>query len=504
MATKLLKVGMQYQPNNTITSSDGTKTNVPIVIFYFNADDSLMAKLIAANCGVRDMGTSENAVTKKVRVDKYKDFLYGKGAFQKIVSAFEKYGYVFDQNSLPQIEQNVEKHIQDTVASDAASKIHVDKASFIDEIIKAMEENMNDPNFMSYVNAVGSIQYVGDDVLSQATRLSIRNTIMVLSQWVNAGNQGQPTYLATRKQWADFFNRRPIPNATPLFFMAPQDTKNRSVRQTMNAYGVSQQKYDSDAMVRKQIDTLSHDEDFGIYNNSMFGLENPYYDYSQTELLPNAQEVYDFDGVGNINTDKDVDADKSRGYLLTSAITRSDATSVDVTTIITNITNHAIKTGDSELQNVIKVGSPKTAIRRAVEYMAQNSDIILTENDTNKAKLYKNLIVTLALKRLRVDEEYSDKLMMNSMRELRTRYGGFKSKAFHAVSSDFQNIIYVCYGITEEATPETLRWVMDTLGITPEEYRAMPKDEHEAEMRMNSVKESFVRTFNNILKHGNK
>lgn len=504
MATKLLKVGAQYKPNNNITASDGTKKNMPIIIFYFEADDSLMAKLIAANCGVKNMGTSGNAVIKNVPVDKYKNFLYGQGAFQKIVSKFEEYGFVFDQNSLPQIEQSVEKHIQDTVSSDAASKIYADKASFIDEIIKAMEENMNDPNFMSYVNAVGSIQYVGDDVLSKATRLSTKNTIMVLSQWVNAGNQGQPTFLATKRQWAEFFNRQPIPNATPLFFVRPRDTQGRSLRQTMSDYGVSQQKYDSDAMVRKQIDTLSHDKDFGTYNNSDFGIDNPYYDYSQTDLLPNAKDTYDFDGVGNINTDQDADADKSRGDLLTSAITSSNATSVDETTIITNLTNHAIKNGNNELQDVLKVGSPKTAIRRAVEYMAQNSDIILSENDTNKAKLYKNLIVTLALKRLRVDEEYSDKLMMNSMRELRTRYGGLNSKAFHAVSSDFQNIVYACYGITEEATPETLRWVMNTLGITPEEYRTMPKDEHEAEMRMNSVKESFVRTFNNILKHGKK
>ena len=133
-----------------------------------------------------------------------------------------------------------------------------------------MEENMSDPNFMNYVNAVGSIQYVGDDVLSKVTMLSHKNCIMVLSQWVNAGNQGAPRFLATKRQWSLFFNRDVNQDATPLYAVGPKDVTHRSVKQTMADFGVSQADYDANAMVRKQIDTLTNDKDFGQYINTEF------------------------------------------------------------------------------------------------------------------------------------------------------------------------------------------------------------------------------------------
>jgi hypothetical protein len=119
-----------------------------------------------------------------------------------------------------------------------------------------MEENLNDPKFLAYVNAVGSIQYVGDDVLSNATKLSYPNTCMVLSQWVNAGKHGQPTYLATKRQWSKFFKRDVVPGATPLYIVNPKDVTHRSIKQTMADYGVSQAQFDANPMIQKQIDTL--------------------------------------------------------------------------------------------------------------------------------------------------------------------------------------------------------------------------------------------------------
>lgn len=489
---KLLNIGATYMPNYSTTSSDGTKRTLPCVMFFFDSDEST-SKMVAALSGLKGLRVNGGAVTKVVKLDDYKKFIYGQGAFQKILSEFEKYGYVYDTNNLSNLEQIVEKEIQDVLTDDASSKIYTDNASFIDDIIKAMEENMNDPRFMSYVNAVGSIQYVGDDTLSKVTKLSTKNTIMVLSQWVNAGNQGQPTFLATRRQWQVFFHREVMPNATPLYAVAPKDTEKRSIRQTMSDYGISQQKYDSDAMVRKQVDTLTNDKDYGQYNNTSFGLNNPYYDYSQTTLIQGHQEVYDFDGVSNVDKDKSADDDKSRGDILKNAI--SGETPVDVKTVLSNITEYAIKTNNQELQTAANKG-----LRAAVEYMADNSKTILRENDQNKIKLYKNLIIALVLKRLRQNGDYSDKLIMNSMGQLRS-YGGFNKKAFYAVSSDFENIIFVCKGITEGASPDTLSWVMDALGISPDEFRAMPRDEQEADEAISNVRESFIRTFNNILKH---
>ena len=293
---KLLKIGAAYAPNYKVTLSDGTKKVEPYVLFFFDSDPRT-ADIVAGSNVVKNLRTDGDSVVKAIKVDKYKDFIYGQKMLPRILAEFEKYGYLYDTSKLNSLEASVEQEIQNVLSNDASSKIYADNSSFIDDIIKAMEENLNDPKFLSYVNAVGSIQYVGDDVLSKVTKLSYKNTCMVLSQWVNSGHVGQPTYLATKRQWSKFFNRDIIPGATPLYIVNPKDVTHRSLNQTMRDYGVSQAQYDSNPMIRKQIDTLTNDKEYGQYVNHEFGLNglSPYYDYSETVLQAGAQSNYDFE-----------------------------------------------------------------------------------------------------------------------------------------------------------------------------------------------------------------
>ena len=385
---KLLKIGAEYIPNYKVTLPDGTKKQEPYVIFYFDSDDKT-ANIVAGSGVAKGLKAVGDAVTKAVKLDNYKAFIYGQKMLPKILSAFEQCGYVYDTNNLNVLEASVEQEVQNVLDSDASSKIYADSTSFIDDIIKAMEENMNDPKFMSYVNAVGSIQYVGDDVLSKVTKLSYKNTVMVLSQWVNAGNTGAPTYLATKRQWSKFFNRDINPGATPLYIVNPRDVVHRSVRQTMSDYGVTQQQYDSNPMIQKQIDTLTNDKDYGQYNNHLFGLNgiSPYYDYSQTSLQTGAQSNYDFDNIGFSNVDKDKDKaeDEKRGDILAAATGKDSRTSTN--DMVKNLEAYAVKNNDTELVNILKGAG--NVITKAVKHLAENSKTILREPDINKKNLYK-------------------------------------------------------------------------------------------------------------------
>lgn len=495
---KLLKIGAAYVPNQKIVLPDGTQKVEPRVLFYFNSDDRT-SNIVAGSGAAKGLRAEGDSVVKAVKVDKYKDFIYGQNAFPKILSAFEKCGYVYDTNQLNVLEASVEQEIQNVLSSDASNKIYADNSSFIDDIIKAMEENLNDPKFLSYVNAVGSIQYVGDDVLSKVTKLSYKNTCMVLSQWVNAGKQGQPTYLATKRQWSKFFNRDVIPGATPLYIVNPKDVTPRSVRQTMSDYGVTQAQYDSNPMIRKQIDTLTNDKDYGQYNNSAFGLNgmSPYYDYSETVLQPGEQSNYDFDNmeISNVDKDKDKSEDEKRGDILAAATNSNDRKSEE--DIIKSLQEYAVKNNITDLINIIKSGD--NVITKSIEYLAENSKTILREVDEKKKNLYKGVLMAFVLKRLKINPDYSDKLLMNNMSQLRS-YGGLNKKVFYAVGSDFENIISIINGINESVSNNTLMWMLNTLGMSVEEFRALPNSEKDAGEMLNNVRESFIKTFNNLLK----
>lgn len=495
---KLLKIGAAYVPNQKIVLPDGTQKVEPRVLFYFNSDDRT-SNIVAGSGVAKGLKAEGDSIVKAVKVDKYKDFIYGQNVFPKILSAFERCGYVYDTNQLNALEASVEQEIQNVLNSDASNKIYADNSSFIDDIIKAMEENLNDPKFLSYVNAVGSIQYVGDDVLSKVTKLSYKNTCMVLSQWVNAGKQGQPTYLATKRQWSKFFNRDVVPGATPLYIVNPKDVTPRSVRQTMNDYGVTQAQYDSNPMIRKQIDTLTNDKNYGQYNNSSFGLNgiSPYYDYSETVLQPGEQSNYDFDNMemSNIDKDKDKAEDEKRGDILAAATGANNRKSEE--DIIKSLQEYAVKNNNTDLINIIKNGN--NVIIKSVEYLAENSKTILREVDQKKKNLYLGVLVALVLKRLKINPDYSDRLLTSNMSQLR-EYGGLNKKVFYAVGSDFENIISIINGINESVSNSTLMWMLNTLGMSVEEFKALPNSEEDAGEMLNNIKESFIKAFNNLLK----
>jgi len=493
---KLLKIGAAYVPNYEVTLSDGSKKIEPHVIFFFEADPRTAA-IVASSCGVKNLEAKDDYVMRPIKVDLYKKFIYGQKMLPTILDAFEKNGYVYDKNNLNQLEANVEKEIQSVLSSDASSQIYADKSSFIDDIIKALEDNLKNPAFTSYVQSIGAVQYVGDDVIGKLTTLSYDNTCLVMSQWIKAGKQGHPTHLATRRQWSKFFNRDISPSGIPLYIVTPKDTVKRSKAQTMAAFGVTQAQYDADAMLRRQIDTLKNDKDYGIMNNAKFGLNgiSPYYDLSDTVLQPGQPEVYDWQNNCpiNINVNKTKQEDEKKGEII-NAVMGDRKTESD---IMTALTNYATKKNDTNLLSILT--SKGNTVRRAFEYLAENSKTILREDDQRKKNLYLNVLLIFLFVRFGVDTDYANTLLSRYSSQI-SSYGGLNKKTFHAIGSDFENIVGIINGVKESVSNNTLMWMLNVLGMSVEEYKAMPNTEEEADNMFNGVRESFIRTFNNLLR----
>ena len=268
---KILSIGAKYIPNMKAGVDQNGKTIFsPTVIFYFNCDNRT-ANIVAGSGAAKGLAVDGDALIRAVKVDDYKKFIYGKNAFPKILSALEQIGgYVYDINSLPNLEAQVEQVINDVVTSDLSSKLQIDRGAYIDDILKALEQNFNDPNFMQYLNSIGSIRRLDPDDYEKIISFSALNNAMILTQWLKSGHQGVPRFLATAVQWK-IFNREPIQGAKPIYAVRPTGTEKGSKSAAMRKFGIDQQTYASNAMSRLLVNKGMNDINYGDTNNNVGG-----------------------------------------------------------------------------------------------------------------------------------------------------------------------------------------------------------------------------------------
>lgn len=518
--TKLLKIRVQYIPNCTFGKTpDGKKIKDEGVKFYFQSDPQTTA-IVHGQLGMK-YSAEGDCITREVHYSQYKDFLYGKKAMPKLLSLFEQQGYVFDTSDLQNTEISVEQEKENFVNSGISKKVHDTTGSFIDGIIESMKNNLKDPNFLNLLKHVGTIRKaVGADDVDKMTRLSGKNTIMILSQWVAAGRQGAPTYVATKKQWSEIFDREIKQDALPLYYTRPYDTKQRSISKTMSDVGVSSQDYASNPLLQKNIDMLSHDSQYGLNVNADFDIANPYYDVSDTELMAGSNKNnIDFDNrsvfadTANTNTD----SASTAGANVNPAAVASGLENK----IIETITKYAEKHKFGDLITVIRGGKPTVYdsgnkfINIIIELAYQQNSInriAVTVNNwgelDQKAQAKKTgltlALAGLTLAKYGLYEDYAKKLMGQGINELEQKGAGSLKKSLKDLVTDLANITYIIDGITESYTPDLFRWVLNTLGISMEEYMAMPDSDEEANARMAEVRNKFVNIFNNMINEERK
>ena len=512
--SKLLTIGVAYKPNAKIgIDNNGKAILSPVVFFYFNCDNRT-ANIVAGSCPVKGLDVKDDALVRAVKVDDYKKFIYGKNAFPKILGALEQVGdYVYDVNNLQNLEMQVEKAIKDVVNSDLSSKLQIDRGAYIDDILKALEQNINDPNFMQYLNSIGAIRRLDPDDYEKIISFSALNNAMILTQWLKSGHQGIPRFLATKVQW-QIFNREPIQGAKPIYAVRPSATEKGSKNAAMRKFGIDQQTYDSNAMSRLLVKKGMNDIHYGEANNNSggFNVDGPYYDLSETQLIQGKQDNYDFDAIvnnksiTNINAAAKKDDDASRFDVLKHA--DGDASKFDEKTLLSNISNFASNVGDVNLQNLVNSKN----LEKCISYLVDQSETIkrlrgkgytgwnsAIKDAAYKKKIYAELTKALIFMRFGIYPDLAQKIIANNMGVIKKSNGSFNKNMFNAVISDFQNIYFIMAGIAEGITDNLFIWALNALGVSVEEYKSMPNTEEEALGEINGIKESFVKNFNKLL-----
>ena len=511
---KLLTIGVRYTPNmKTGVDDNGRPIVSPVITFYFNCDNRT-ANIVAGSGVAKGLRAEGDALIRNVKVDDYKKFIYGKNAFPKIISALEQAGgYVYDTSDLSRLESQVEQTIDNVVTSDLSSKLQIDRGAYIDDILRALEQNFNDPNFMQYLNSIGDIRRIDPNDYEKIISFSAPNNAMILTQWIKSGHQGIPRFLATAAQWK-IFNREPANGAKPIYAVRPSGTEKGSKRAAMNKFGIDNQTYNTNAMSRLLVRKGMNDINYGEANNNdgTYNVDGPYYDYSETQLIQGMQDNYDFDAIANdksitnINAAAKKEDDEKRFDFLRK--NKDDSNRFDEKTLLANIEKFAEKTGDVDLQNYVKgrnlkgivsylVDQTETINRiRGKNYSGWNAAV---KNAGTKKKIYAELTKALVFMRFGIFMDDAQKLISKNMNVIKKIDGTFNKNMFNSVISDFQNIYFIMVGINEGESDNLFVWALNTLGVSVEEYKAMPNTEEEAIGELNNVKESFIRNFNKLL-----
>jgi len=516
---KILTIGSSYNPALKVgVDNEGKLIYQPVVTFYFNCDNKT-ANIVAGSGVDKTLEVKGDALTRKVKVDDFKKFIYGKKAFPNILSELEKVGgYVYDINDLPNLESQVEQTITDATNSELSRKLQIDRGAYIDDILRALEQNINDPNFMQYLNSIGSIRRLDPKHYEKIISFSALNNAMILTQWIKSGHQGVPRFLATAVQWKEF-NREPIQGAKPMYAVRPNGTEKGSKSAAMRKFGVDQQTYDTNPVSRILVKKGMNDINYGDANNNSggFNVDGPYYDLSETQLMPGMQDNYDFDviannkAITNINAAAKKEDDASRFDVLKPA---DGDNKFDEKTLLNNIANFAVKVGDTELERYATKGKD---LMGCISYLVAQSETIKRIRGKNyngwidavkdagkKKKIYAELTKALILMRFGIFMDVAQNIIANNMNIIKNRNNNnrnvsFNKNMFNAVISDFQNIYFIMAGLVEDSNDNLFVWALNTLGVSVEEYKAMPNTEEEAEAELNNVKESFIRNFNKLL-----
>ena len=92
--------------------------------------------------------------------------------------------------------------------------------------------------------------------------------------------------------------------------------------------------------------------------------------------------------------------------------------------------------------------------------------------------------------------DYADRQIMSNANNL-----VINKQLLISITSELENIYYILNGLAESVVSnDMLMFVLNSCGISVEEFKNMPNTEQEAMEMYNNVRENFIRTFNNLLR----
>lgn len=492
-----LTIGCKYDPAYTVKKADGTSSIEPVVYFYFNCD-SQTAQIIDGLGVSKGLRAEGNSLVKIVKADKYRDFIFGSSVFPRIIETLEKYGYVYDVNKRDALADSVQQEIDNFAKSGLQKQINADVASFVEQLVEAMKKNLNDPNFMAYFNSIGNIRkYVGDDELDKLVDFTVENKVLALTQWLKAGNQGSPYYIATKKQFR-LAGYDVDANATPMYLIGPnpEDLERRSERQAIADYGIHD--YDTNDKRKIDVSKLVNDKNYGHNGVKRFKLFGPYYSINQCTESRNSNLKDYIAGHtygDNVNMDVDKDTQAKMKSDVMAKIEFENQKVISDSSMCQNARKYAENKGDKKLASIASRGDAASVIT----FLVTNAETYLR----NEAQRYaphtgesKKLLEALALKIMGLRVDYADREIMSRANNL-----SINKQLLVSITSDLENIYNILNGLVESVVNnDMLMFVLNSCGISVDEFRRLPNTEEEAMGMYNNVRENFIRIFNNLLR----
>ena len=498
MATTNLTIGCRYDPSTKIDNPDGTSTPKPMVVFFFNCD-AQTAQIIdgmGVSKGLRAIG---NSLVKKVPEDRYKDFIFGNNAFPKIINALEQYGYVYDMNSRDALAASVQQEIDNFANSGLQKKINADVATFVEQLANAMQKNLNDPAFMAYFHSIGTMKKcnVNGGEIDKLVEFTVSNQVLALTQWLKAGNQGSPYYIATKKQFR-LAGYEVNDDATPMYLMIPnrKDLQKSSEGEAINKFGITD--YATNDKRKIDVSKLANDANYGNNNVKSFELcPFPFYSINQcTEIRTNNLKDYiaNHDHAGDIDPDSDKDTQAKMKSDIITKIELENQNVISEPAMCQNAKKYAESKGDKKLASIASRGNAADIIH----FLANNAETYLR----NEAQRYaahtgdsKKLLEAISLKKMGLNVDYADRELMSRAQNIK-----MNQLLLVSITSDLENIYNILSGLAESAISNNMfMFVLNSIGMSVEDFKHLPKTEQEAQEMANNVRESFVRTFNKLL-----
>ena len=491
MGTKLIQIyGMYLPPAHE--GEDGR------VVFRFLCDENTAAMVESAMTGAK-VRRDGDCVIKTVKASDVEKFVMGAKLFPKIIEAIQHFGskegidYAFDETMRESVIEQVNKQVGDRATDETIKEVDANLDEYMDKLLQYIKENMNNPQFIEYLKSVGTISLVGNSDLLERTKPSPKNTIMIMAQWVKSGHIGLPTILATQNQWSKYFNRKLTASATPLYYVRPFDVQATSLNATLDTYGVQENEYMSNQVIRKAIDQLKQDKDYGLTNNHELGLSPmPYYDVSETYVVAGLKDTLaDALNAGIGDSDVSDEAkDKSKDIDISSL--QGEKRSVD--SLLQNAAAWAQK-NDAALYDMIQNGADFNAV---VDYLVMSNESIERKNivhrgvdDVAKSNMV-NILKAFVYLRYGVMEEEAKKYIARIANRAITK------NDMYALNSGLSDIVAILGGMNESYDGNLMRWMLSVMGMSVADFNRLPESDEELANNINGVAESFRRSLNRI------
>lgn len=519
--SKVLKFGVSYIPNREFFDKKlNQKVSENTVVLSLYLDDKAAPSVLPYLQNIlpgRVRLSTKNTDTINIMVpeDKFGVFANPNGKLMgKILSIIENNtNYVADVNSLSSLPSRLDL-AKDEIKNADKNAISTVTNDYIKALVDGLIRDYNDPRFKQLMNSIhvfsngGFTQpsggYADSDVLFNETKLTVKNILMILSQWQKAGRTGIPTYLATSGQWDRYFGGTVRPDALKLYVMRPNDgvpsVSKRTVAHQLNidpsyadATGAKGKAIGSIARGGGMVHWRQKADNFApvcyydisdvdnVDPNSVTGDTSNYYDPNSVTA-----DTVDADAVNDNNADatKDQDIVDNKGKM-----------SLD------ELRKKLLKLSSDTGNDGIRLSIQRDGVIGGLKYLISNSkDISRDHDDARKQKTIEEVLFTL-LRFYEIPELENEMISLwkkhyNTLMKSDT----VNQQLFTEIWSFAYNIISIINGIKEsEGCSLTLADVIGYFGLTIDDYKRLPATEEEALENLGQVRENFVRIFNNLL-----